>query len=304
MSNAAISCDKKCLQTAAVKTILTIVKLKNVGLFNFHIMKGLECMERTKIAIADDNQSILEALRSVIDEEDDMRIVGTADNGADTVKMIHESQPDVVLLDLIMPGIDGITVMEKVRADKTLDSKPDFIVISAIGRDSVTEDAFNMGAAYYIMKPFDNEVLVNRIRYIRNQHDKVSVKTVPREPVSITDRNLETDITNIIHDIGIPAHIKGYQYLRDSITLSVKDAEIINSVTKVLYPTIARKYETTPSRVERAIRHAIEVAWNRGNTDTLNDLFGYTSNCGKGKPTNSEFIALISDKIRLQYNIR
>ena len=160
MSNAAISCDKKCLQTAAVKTILTIVKLKNVGLFNFHIMKGLECMERTKIAIADDNQSILEALRSVIDEEDDMRIVGTADNGADTVKMIHESQPDVVLLDLIMPGIDGITVMEKVRADKTLDSKPDFIVISAIGRDSVTEDAFNMGAAYYIMKPFDNEVLV------------------------------------------------------------------------------------------------------------------------------------------------
>ncbi len=113
MSNAAISCDKKCLQTAAVKTILTIVKLKNVGLFNFHIMKGLEYMERTKIAIADDNQSILEALRSVIDEEDDMRIVGTADNGADTVKMIHESQPDVVLLDLIMPGIDGITVMEK-----------------------------------------------------------------------------------------------------------------------------------------------------------------------------------------------
>ena len=280
-------------------------------------MKGLECMERTKIAIADDNQSILEALKNVIDEEDDMRIVGTANNGADTVKMIHESQPDVVLLDLIMPGIDGITVMEKVRADKTLDSKPDFIVISAIGRDSVTEDAFNMGAAYYIMKPFDNEVLVNRIRYIRNQHDKVSVKTVPREPVSITDRNLETDITNIIHDIGIPAHIKGYQYLRDaiimsvenrevinSITLSVKDAEIINSVTKVLYPTIARKYETTPSRVERAIRHAIEVAWNRGNTDTLNDLFGYTINCGKGKPTNSEFIALISDKIRLQYNIR
>ena len=130
-------------------------------------MKGLECMERTKIAIADDNQSILEALKNVIDEEDDMRIVGTADNGADTVKMIHESQPDVVLLDLIMPGIDGITVMEKIKADKTLDSKPDFIVISAVGRDSVTEDAFNVGAAYYIMKPFDNEVLVNRIRYIR-----------------------------------------------------------------------------------------------------------------------------------------
>ena len=264
-------------------------------------MKGLEYMERTKIAIADDNQSILEALRSVIDEEDDMRIVGTADNGADTVKMIHESQPDVVLLDLIMPGIDGITVMEKVRADKTLDSKPDFIVISAIGRDSVTEDAFNMGAAYYIMKPFDNEVLVNRIRYIRNQHDKVSVKTVPREPVSITDRNLETDITNIIHDIGIPAHIKGYQYLRDAIILSVNDLEMLNSITKILYPTIAKKHQTTPSRVERAIRHAIEVAWSRGKMDTIDELFGYTVSTGKGKPTNSEFIALIADKIRLEY---
>ena len=129
-------------------------------------------------------------------------------------------------------------------------------------------------------------------------------KPQEKEPGMIHQRNLEKDVTDMIHEIGVPAHIKGYQYLRDSITLSLKDAEIINSVTKVLYPTIARKYETTPSRVERAIRHAIEVAWNRGNTDTLNDLFGYTINCGKGKPTNSEFIALISDKIRLQYNIR
>ena len=304
LSNAAILCDKKCLRTAAVKTILVVVKLRCVGIINFHNMKGLGSMERTKIAIADDNQNILEALKNVIDEEEDMTVVGIADNGADTVKIIHESNPDVVLLDLIMPGIDGITVMEKVREDKSINSKPDFIVISAVGRDSVTEDAFNMGAAYYIMKPFDNEVLVNRIRYIRNQHNKTNVKSIPKEPVSITDRNLETDITNIIHDIGIPAHIKGYQYLRDSITLSVKNAEVINSVTKVLYPTIARKYETTSSRVERAIRHAIEVAWNRGNTDTLNDLFGYTINCGKGKPTNSEFIALISDKIRIQYNIK
>ncbi len=261
-------------------------------------------MERTRVAIADDNQNILEVLKDVIDDEEDMTIVGTADNGADTVAMIKESKPDIVLLDLIMPGIDGITVMEKVRQDKSFDSKPDFIVISAVGRDSVTEDAFNMGAAYYIMKPFDNDVLVNRIRYIRNQHNDTGIKKVSKEPVSITDRNLENDITNIIHDIGIPAHIKGYQYLRDSIILSVKDNDVINSVTKVLYPTISKKYDTTPSRVERAIRHAIEVAWNRGNTDTLNDLFGYTINGGKGKPTNSEFIALISDKIRLQYNIR
>ena len=303
MSNAEISCDKKCLQTAAVKTILTIVKLKNVGLFNFHIMKGLECMERTKIAIADDNQSILEALRSVIDEEDDMRIVGTADNGADTVKMIHESQPDVVLLDLIMPGIDGITVMEKVRADKTLDSKPDFIVISAIGRDSVTEDAFNMGAAYYIMKPFDNDMLINRIKYVGKVHrTPAEIKNVViRDTVNHKKYVLENEITGMIHEIGVPAHIKGYQYLRESITLAVNDPDIINSITKILYPTIAKKFETTPSRVERAIRHAIEVAWNRGNPDVLNDLFGYTISNGKGKPTNSEFIALIADNIRLTH---
>ena len=260
-------------------------------------------MESLKVVIADDNKKMVDVIKEVINDEPELEVVGVATNGEETIDVIKKTSPDVVLLDIIMPQLDGISVMQKVREDGEC-SKPAFIVISAVGMEDVTEDAFSKGAAYYIMKPFDNEVLVNRIRYIRNQHDKVSVKTVPREPVSITDRNLETDITNIIHDIGIPAHIKGYQYLRDSITLSVKDAEIINSVTKVLYPTIARKYETTPSRVERAIRHAIEVAWNRGNTDTLNDLFGYTINCGKGKPTNSEFIALISDKIRLQYNIR
>ena len=133
---------------------------------------------------------------------------------------------------------------------------------------------------------------------------RASGDTEPLDDTYMEKKSLETQVTDIIHEIGVPAHIKGYQYLRDSITLSVKNAEVINSVTKVLYPTIARKYETTSSRVERAIRHAIEVAWNRGNTDTLNDLFGYTINCGKGKPTNSEFIALISDKIRIQYNIK
>ena len=157
------------------------------------------------------------------------------------------------------------------------------------------------------MKPFDNQMLINRIRYVKNNRKGLCER--PQEilthgSAAISDRNLEADITNIIHDIGIPAHIKGYQYLRDSIILSVKDNDVINSITKILYPTIAKKYQSTSSRVERAIRHAIEVAWNRGNTDTLNDLFGYTISNGKGKPTNSEFIALIADKIRLQYNIK
>lgn len=264
-------------------------------------------METLKVAIADDNENMLKILEKVLGDEQDLDVVGTATNGEDTLSIIKKTEPDVVLLDIIMPQLDGLTVMEKVRNDKNIKKTPAFIIISAIGRESVTEDAFNMGAAYYIMKPFDNQVLINRIRYVktsRNKHEKQNSNVFTQDNVAISDRNLEADITNIIHDIGIPAHIKGYQYLRDSIILSVKDNDVINSITKILYPTIAKKYQTTASRVERAIRHAIEVAWNRGNTDTLNDLFGYTISNGKGKPTNSEFIALIADKVRLQYNIK
>jgi two-component system response regulator (stage 0 sporulation protein A) len=265
-------------------------------------------METLKVAIADDNENMLRILGQVIADEKDFAVVGTATNGEDTVAIIKEKEPDVVLLDIIMPHLDGLTVMEKIRNDKDIKKEPAFIIISAVGRESVTEDAFNMGATYYIMKPFDNEMLVNRIRYVKNNRhtgkDKQVNSILSQDSLAISDRNLEADITNIIHDIGIPAHIKGYQYLRDSIILSVKDSEVINSITKILYPTIAKKYQTTSSRVERAIRHAIEVAWNRGNTDTLNGLFGYTISNGKGKPTNSEFIALIADKIRLQYNIK
>lgn len=260
-----------------------------------------------KVAIADDNEKMLGILGNVLGEEKDFEVVGMATNGLETIDIIKEKQPDIVLLDIIMPQIDGLTVMEKVKTDNEIIKEPTFIVISAVGRESVTEDAFNRGATYYIMKPFDNQMLINRIRYVKNNK---RLQTNKRQALladnseAVSDRRLETDITEIIHDIGIPAHIKGYQYLRDSIMLSVKDNDVINSITKILYPTIAKKYQTTSSRVERAIRHAIEVAWNRGNTDTLNGLFGYTISNGKGKPTNSEFIALIADKMRLQYNIK
>lgn len=260
-----------------------------------------------KVAIADDNEQMLHIVGKVIAQEKDFDVVGMATNGMEILHIIKEKQPDVVLLDIIMPQIDGLTVMEKVNQDKDIQKIPSFIIISAVGRESVTEDAFNMGATYYIRKLFDNEILVNRIRYVSTERRKESVKKKSanvQEKFMVNNHDLEEDITNIIHDIGIPAHIKGYHYLRESILLSVNDNEIINSITKILYPTIAKKYQTTSSRVERAIRHAIEVAWNRGNTDTLNDLFGYTISNGKGKPTNSEFIALIADKIRLQYNIK
>ncbi len=160
-----------------------------------------------------------------------------------------------------------------------------------------------------MLKPFDNQVLLNRIKNLRRGSDRrirenVHQNIVKEDTAAYMTRNLESDVTNIIHEIGVPAHIKGYQYLRDAIILSVNDIEMLNSITKILYPTIAKKYQTTPSRVERAIRHAIEVAWSRGKMDTIDALFGYTVSTGKGKPTNSEFIALIADKIRLEYKKR
>ncbi len=155
------------------------------------------------------------------------------------------------------------------------------------------------------MKPFDNDIIINRIKNTRRPRVNVNpdVKRINtyEKKTTVKQRDLESDVTNIIHEIGVPAHLKGYQYLREAIIMSVNDIEILNSITKILYPTIAKKYQTTPSRVERAIRHAIEVAWSRGKMDTIDELFGYTIHNGKGKPTNSEFIALIADRIRLEY---
>lgn len=261
-------------------------------------------MEKLNIAIADDNERIVNLLGAIIREDNELELVGQADNGKDIYKIIKEKEPDVVLLDIIMPKVDGLTVMEKVNQDRTMKKHPAFIVVSAVGQERITEDAFNLGAYYYIMKPFDNDMIVNRIKHIRNQTGG-KVKEVKKfnsgEKSEGSERNLEVDITNIIHEIGVPAHIKGYQYLRDAIMMSVEDMEMLNSITKILYPTIAKKHQTTPSRVERAIRHAIEVAWSRGKMDTIDALFGYTVSTGKGKPTNSEFVALIADKIRLEY---
>lgn len=265
-------------------------------------------MEKLNVAIADDNERIVEMLNAVIRNENGMEIVGTAGNGEDAVEMIRQNTPDVVLLDLIMPKMDGLGVLEKVKEDKTLKKLPTFIVISAIGQEDVTEDAFALGANYYLMKPFNNELLLGRLRSIQNKAGSVSapvkIGSAAEHRQTFESHDLETDVTNMIHEIGVPAHIKGYQYLRDAIMMAVEDMEMLNSVTKILYPTIAKHYQTTPSRVERAIRHAIEVAWSRGKMDTIDELFGYTVSNGKGKPTNSEFIALIADKIRLQYKTK
>ena len=266
-------------------------------------------MEKLRIAIADDNERMVEVLSALIQGENSMELAGTAANGEEALDLIRRHIPDVVLLDLIMPKVDGLGVMEKLKADNALEKKPVFIVISAIGQENVTEDAFALGANYFMMKPFNNEMLLGRLRSIRDRGEKVcngsrgSSGTVKLKP-AYAEHDLETDVTNMIHEIGVPAHIKGYQYLRDAIMMSVKDMEMLNSVTKILYPTIAKHHETTPSRVERAIRHAIEVAWSRGKMDTIDALFGYTVSNGKGKPTNSEFIALVADRIRLEYKAK
>ncbi|MBS6397637.1 MAG: sporulation transcription factor Spo0A [Clostridiales bacterium] len=263
-------------------------------------------MSKWSVAIADDNERMVEILEGILRQDEELQIVGTARNGEEACQIIREKQPDIMLLDIIMPKLDGLTVMEKVGQDHHITKKPQFVVISAIGQERITEDAFLLGASYYIMKPFDHDMLLNRIQSLKDdkrQKRKTEIrKVVPYETkMAYLEQNLETDVTNMIHEIGVPAHIKGYQYLRDAIMMAVEDMNMLNSITKILYPTIAKNHQTTPSRVERAIRHAIEVAWSRGKMDTIDELFGYTVSVGKGKPTNSEFIALIADKIRLDY---
>ena len=259
-------------------------------------------MSEINVAIADDNERILDLLGEIVDSDHELNLVGKANNGEDAYRIIREKQPDVVLLDLIMPKMDGLSVMETVGRDKELKKHPGFIVITAVGQERITEDAFKKGANYYILKPFQNDMIISQIKLAghpsRNGGAEVSGMGI--QAGKTPEVSLETRVTDMIHEIGIPAHIKGYHYLRDAIMMAVEDMDVLNAITKVLYPTVAKMHQTTASRVERAIRHAIEVAWSRGKLDTLDHLFGYTVSNGKGKPTNSEFIALIADTIRLE----
>lgn len=260
-------------------------------------------MKKWSIAIADHNEQMRDVLVNILHQDEEVQIVGVAKDGEEIYQIIRDKEPDIVLMDIIMPKMDGLTVLEKIRMDEDIEKKPDFIMISSIGQDRIVEEAFSLGARYYIMKPFKNEMLLKRIKILKTGQKMTEVgKDAFFDSMSdYAGRNLEADVTNMIHEIGIPAHIKGYRFIRDAIMMSVEDMNTLNSITKILYPSIAKKYETTPSRVERAVRHAIEVAWSRGRVDVLDELFGYTIDAGKGKPTNSEFIALLADKIRMDY---
>lgn len=257
-----------------------------------------------RVVIVDDNQDFCEVVAEYIRAQSDMEVAAVAYNGVDGLKKILALRPDVVILDIIMPHLDGLGVLERLNAE-VRDWRPKIIVLTAIGQEAMARRVVDLGADYYIVKPFDMEVMVERIRQVFRE-------TCPAGPrrtgeafgeVRRGPTDMDAEVTKIIHEIGIPANIRGYQYLRDAIIFVMNEMNLLGSVTKVLYPRIAEKHNTTPSRVERAIRHAIEVAWNRGNIELLNEIFGHTVDVEKGKPTNSAFIARIADKLRIELKV-
>ena len=266
--------------------------------------------EKIKIVLADDNKDFCQVLKEYLSNEDDIEILGIAKDGIEALDLVKRTQPDLLVLDVIMPHLDGLGVIGKLNA-MDIQKMPKIIVLSAVGQDKITQSAINLGADYYIVKPFDFVIFINRIReLVSNKTAHIEPRTRVNTDIHMTrsdfvknSGNIETEITNIIHEIGVPAHIKGYLYLREAIKMVIDNVELLGAVTKELYPSIAKKFNTTPSRVERAIRHAIEVAWSRGKVDTINQLFGYTVHNTKGKPTNSEFIAMIADKLRLEHSM-
>ena len=262
---------------------------------------------QSKILIADENEEARRALKNGL-SAGGYTNVNEAANGEEAMAIIRSQKPDIVITDIWLSKLDGISLIRNCRSELAKSGRcPDFILVSMVSNQNIFVDAMNAGASLCLPKPFDMPSMLEHIQSIRRQRE------TPSSQRSVVDRgdetsrgasNIETQVTKIIHQIGVPAHIKGYQYLRTAIMMTIDDNEIINSVTKVLYPSVAKRYATTTSRVERAIRHAIEVAWDRGDIDTLNAYFGYTVQNNRGKPTNSEFIAMIADNLRLKYKIK
>ena len=256
---------------------------------------------KTRILIADSNPDFCSLLTDLISAEKDMEILASADNGVDALALITELRPTVLLMDLVLSKLDGLELLRRLPETGV---RPHVIVLSGFVNSKVVADCSALGADYFMPKPCDAGALLERIRGLSAEEQGElpgeGVDCRPAARISREEADLEATVTDIIHEIGVPAHIKGYQYLREAIILTVRDMEVINAVTKVLYPAVAKKFGTTPSRVERAIRHAIEVAWDRGDIEVLQKLFGYTVSNIKGKPTNSECIAMIADSISLR----
>ena len=247
--------------------------------------------KRTSILIADNSEEFCSALSTALQRTERFAIVGTACDGEQAIKLLEERKPDILVLDLMLAKKDGLSILKTMAA---WERRPAVVATSGFMTDYVASAAAGLGVAYLILKPCDMDALVDRLEELRGEAGRsIPIRRAPGQ-------SIEALVTGIIHEIGVPAHIKGYQYLREAIIIAVNDMDVINAITKVLYPQVAKTFQTTPSRVERAIRHAIEVAWDRGDLDTLQRFFGYTVSNTKGKPTNSEFIALIADKLQLQ----
>lgn len=259
-------------------------------------------MRKIKVCVVDDNRELVNLLEEYINSQEDMEVVGVAYNGQDCLEMLDSLEPDILVLDIIMPHLDGLAVLGKLR-EMGKNPMPNVIMLTAFGQEDVTKKAVELGASYFILKPFDMDHLASNIRQVSGNSTPIIRKSTGtyRTQTEAKPKNLDASITSIIHEIGVPAHIKGYMYLREAISMVYNDIELLGSITKVLYPDIAKKYNTTASRVERAIRHAIEVAWSRGNIESISSLFGYTVSMTKAKPTNSEFIAMVADKLRLEH---
>ena len=234
-----------------------------------------------KILLADSSEEFRLLLRRTLEETGEFQVVGDTGDGDEAWELIQKAKPDVVVMDMILPGLDGMSLLQRIPKEIKC------IVLSAFCSQNMVQELTRMGAWYFIPKPAHMDSLLDRIRQATHDSSVLSLPT------------LEAEVTAILHEVGVPAHIKGYQYVREAIIIVVQNMDAINAVTKVLYPEVAKRFHTTPSRVERAIRHAIEVAWDRGDLETLQGYFGYTVNSAKGKPTNSEFIAMIADRIRL-----
>ena len=254
---------------------------------------------KTKILLADSSEEYRMLMTDILTNEGDFDVVGCTGDGIKALELIEAKNPDVLLMDIVLSGFDGLTLLQRLAE---YPASPAVIVLSGFVSDHAQAEASVLGAKYYMQKPCDIPALLTRIRSVSGRL-KILPAVTSNTKLPRAEQCLESLVTDVIHEIGVPAHIKGYQYLREAIILTINDMDVINSVTKVLYPSVAKRFSTTPSRVERAIRHAIEVAWDRGDIETLQRFFGYTVSNIKGKPTNSEFIAMIADRLSLQRRV-
>ena len=243
---------------------------------------------RIKVMLTDVNEDARSMLQDALEKTGRFTVVGSTGDGNEVLQMVADAKPDVLVLDLILPGMDGLGILRRLDGEK----RPKILAVSNFVTQEVVAEAGNLGASMFLSKPYNESAMVEHLISLAEKSEK-----------QLHGPGLEELVTSIIHEVGVPAHIKGYQYVREAIMITVENMDVINGVTKVLYPEVAKRYHTTPSRVERAIRHAIEVAWDRGDLETLQRFFGYTVSNAKGKPTNSEFIAMISDRIRLKMKI-